>query len=62
MSVPKMNRNYRGFFVLGIALIAVGVATGNMGFPGAGVVFFVIGFVTREKWEEDRPSESHTEE
>jgi Gpi18-like mannosyltransferase len=51
--------NYKAFFVLGICFMPLGVvlssAVGNFGFIGItmlGVVYFMIGIVNKDKWEE----------
>lgn len=43
---PKTR--FQGMFVIGIALMVVGMASGNIGLLGAGVVFLVLGLRARE--------------
>ena len=43
MKENRRSPDHRAFFVLGLALMAVGIATGNIAFLGAGVVFFILG-------------------
>jgi hypothetical protein len=43
--------DYRVFFILGISLLPVGIATDNPGMWGIGAVFLVLGLVNRDKWK-----------
>jgi hypothetical protein len=36
------STNYQVFFILGISLTVLGIATANVAFLGAGIAFFVI--------------------
>ncbi len=47
MKQAKQKPNYQAFLVLGLALLAIGIATANPGLLGAGVVFLLIGLVNR---------------
>ncbi len=49
MSEKDTKTQFQGFFVIGIALMVVGMASGNIGLMGAGIVFLVLGLRTREK-------------
>jgi ABC-type multidrug transport system permease subunit len=48
--------DYRGFFILGISQIAIGVSlmssigSAFVAFLGCGVVFMIIGLANRDKW------------
>ena len=53
MKQAKQNPNYQAFFVLGLSLLAVGIATANPGLLGAGVVFFLICLANRNKNDRD---------
>ncbi len=41
---------YRTFFIMGIAFVPIGVATGNAGFWVMGLIFLILGITNREKW------------
>ncbi len=41
---------YRTFFIMGIAFVPIGVATGNVGFWIMGLIFLILGITNREKW------------
>jgi flagellar basal body-associated protein FliL len=43
--------DYRVFFILGISLLPVGIATDNPGMWGIGAVFLILGLVNRDKWK-----------
>jgi hypothetical protein len=49
MNKTKFSNNYRGLLALGIIFLAVGVAIGNPGLMGLGLVFFIFGFRNRTK-------------
>ena len=42
--------NYWTFFILGIALIPIAIATENMAFLGVGVAFIAVALVNRDRW------------
>ncbi len=41
---------YRTFFIMGVAFIPIGIATGNAGFWVMGLIFLILGITNREKW------------
>ncbi|UCC54192.1 MAG: hypothetical protein JSV68_09500 [Anaerolineaceae bacterium] len=43
MKESRRSPDHRGLFVVGLALMVIGIATGNIAFLGAGVVFFILG-------------------
>ena len=45
----KDNSRSQGLIVIGLALLAIGIATANPAFLGVGVVFFVIGLAQRDQ-------------
>jgi len=47
----QSETDYRVFFILGISLLPVGIATKNPGLWGVGVVFLILGLVNRDKWK-----------
>jgi hypothetical protein len=54
----KFTPNYRALFVMGIiwlgAGIPLGISTGNSGLWVMGLIFFMIGLLNRDKWEEEK--------
>jgi ABC-type multidrug transport system permease subunit len=52
--------DYRGFFIIGISLIAVGISLMSefvpafLGFLGCGVVFMAIGLTNKDKWAKSK--------
>ncbi len=52
----KRPPRYAAFVVLGIALLAVGIATKVYPISAAGFVFIIIGLVNRDKWTSSRGS------
>ncbi len=49
----KRDPEYRAFFIMGIAFVPIGVATGNAGFWVMGLVFLILGIANREKWSKN---------
>ena len=49
----KSAADYRTFFILGISMLPVGIATDNPGLWGMGAVFMVFGLANRDKWSEE---------
>ena len=47
----KREPDYRVFFILGISLLPIGIATDNPGMWGVGAVFLVLGLANRNKWK-----------
>ena len=47
----KVEPDYRVFFILGISLLPIGIATDNPGMWGVGAVFLVLGLANRDKWK-----------
>jgi len=45
--------DYRAFFILGISMLPVGIATDNPGLWGMGAIFMVLGLANRAKWSEE---------
>ena len=48
---------YRTFFIMGVAFLPIGIATGNAGFLAMGLIFIIMGITNREKWSNDRKIE-----
>ena len=44
--------DYRAFFLIGISIITIGLATKNIAFGAAGLAMFVLGLGNKDKWEE----------
>jgi len=49
MKKKKREMDYRAFYIIGISLFAVGLATKAYGLFAAGVVFFIIGLANMDK-------------
>ena len=47
----QMDTDYRVFFILGISLLPIGIATDNPGMWGIGAVFLLLGLANRDKWK-----------
>ncbi len=50
MKLIKRSANYKGLFVLGMSLMAVGIATKIIALSITGFVFLMISLVNRNKW------------
>ncbi len=48
---------YHTFFMMGIAFVPIGIATGNSVFWIIGLVFLILGITNREKWSNIRKIE-----
>lgn len=46
--------NYRAFFIMGLAWLAIGVPLKNPGLYGMGTVFTIVGILNRDKWGQER--------
>ncbi len=53
----KRDPEYRAFFIMGVAFLPIGIATGNAGFWAMGLIFLILGITNREKWSNDRKIE-----
>ena len=53
MNKDKRAPNYQALFVIGIALLPVGIATANPAFLAIGLIFLLIGLTNRKKWVRD---------
>jgi len=51
MKLAKRSANYKGLFVLGMSLMAVGIATKIIVLSITGFVFLMISLVNRKKWQ-----------
>ena len=58
MAEKKRRPNLIGLFPIGAGLVAVGIATENMGLMGAGVVFILIALVDRLNARKSRRTEN----
>lgn len=51
--------DYRGFFIIGLIWVPLGVVfyitSGNIAFLGVGVLFLLIGLANKAKWKESQP-------
>ena len=47
----RKKPDYRVFFILGISLLPVGIATDNPGLWGMGAIFLILGLANRSKWK-----------
>ncbi len=50
----KQTPNFRSLFVIGIAIMVVGIPETNYPLMGLGLLYMIIGFVNRKKWK-DKP-------
>ena len=57
MAEKKRRPNLIAFFPIGAGLVAVGIATKNMGLGGAGVVFIMIALADRLNVRKSRGTE-----
>jgi len=46
--------DYRAFFTLGLILMIIGFSADNTAMWPIGIVFFIIGFVNRDKWKKQK--------
>lgn len=50
----KTTPDYRGWFIIGLCWIPIGIATKNPAFLALGVIFTVLGLVNKDKWKEQK--------
>ena len=62
MAGNERRPNLIGLFPVGAGLVAVGIATENLGLMGAGVVFILIALVDRLKARKSRRTEDSEDE
>jgi hypothetical protein len=53
MKDDRRAPKYQAYFVIGIAFLPIGIATGNLAFFVIGLVFLIIGLTNRKKWVRD---------
>jgi len=52
MKLTKRSANYKGLFVLGMSLMAAGIAIKIAALSITGFVFLMISLVNRKKWQD----------
>ena len=50
----KTTANYRGLFIIGIALGVVGISGHNPPIVGLGLIYMIVSLINRKKWK-DQP-------
>jgi len=54
MKKKKRELDYRAFYVIGLSLFVVGLATKIYGLFAGGLVLFIIGLANRDKWSKEK--------
>lgn len=53
MHTKRRDTDHRMFFIMGITFTAAGIAIGNIGIIGLGVLFMLAGLLNRSRWPEN---------